>query len=182
VKTAAIPAAILAILAALATGARADTPRTTISIEPRAFAAHGLALELERDLPAQRISVVGAASLRATASGDYHSTSAGVGAEVRYCRRRKAIWTRRPAGSAIGWYVAARLDLERTSLRDGMDESVGAMSTIAGAALVGYRFAPWRGLEIRPYAGLAGHTDTGGGLPSWHRASIGYGVSLGWTF
>jgi hypothetical protein len=178
VKAAMIAAAALIAL----TGTAAAEPRTTISVQPRAMVAHGLSVEVERDLPAQHVSVVGAVSMRSTAGGDYDSMTAGLGGEVRYWLRRRAIWTKRPRGAAIGWYVAGRVDLERTSLRDGMDERVGAMSTVAFAALVGYRFAPWRGLEVRPFTGLAHHVESGGDLPSWHRSTLVYGLSLGWSF
>jgi hypothetical protein len=171
-----------AIVMVLLGVAHADPGRTTVSVEPRAFVAHGIDVEAEQDLPRAHVSVAGSVALRSTAGGDYDSTTTGVGAEVRYWLRRRAIWTKRPRGSAIGWYVAARLDVAHTSLRDGMDESLGAMNTFGTAALIGYRFAPWRGLEVRPYVGLATHTDTGGGLPAWTRPSMSYGLSLGWTF
>lgn len=177
-------ALVAAHLAALAATTRADdgAALTTVSLEPRAFAAHGLAIEAERDLPAHRLSLAAALAVRSTAGGDYDSTTLGAGVELRYWLRRRAVWTHRPRGAAVGWYLAARLDLSRTALRDAMDTSLGAMTTLGTAALVGYRFAPWRGLEVRPYAGLAVRTDTGGGLPAWTRGSLGYGLALGWTF
>jgi hypothetical protein len=182
VKAAAFVLAFALASTASASIARADDLRTTVSIEPRAFVGHGLAAEVERDLETHRLSVVGAVSLRSTAGGDYDSLTTDLGAELRYWFRRDAIWSPRPRGSAIGWYAAARLDLQRTSLSDGMDESIGSMTTVAGALLAGYRFAPWRGLEIRPYAGLAQRVDTGGDLPSWRRGSLVYGIALGWSF
>ena len=102
---------------------------------------------------------------------------------MRYWLRRRAIWTRRPRGSAIGWYVAARVDVEHTSLRDGMDD-LGAMDTWATAALVGYRFAPWRGLEVRPYTGIAWRRewDPDGRLPPWSRGGLVLGFALGWSW
>lgn len=171
------------VLAALAQTARADdTMATTVSVQPRAFVGHGVAAEVERDLPQWHFSLTGALALRSTAGGDYDSTTTGIGVEGRYWLRRRAIWTKRPRGSAVGWYAAARVDLERTSLRDGMDESLGAMNTTSFALLFGYRFAPWRGLEVRPYLGLAQRVDSGGGLPSWNRGSFVYGLALGWSF
>lgn len=175
----------VALVAALAAAARGDTGPaavTTVSVEPRAFAGHGLALEAERDLPAHRLSLAAALSYRATAGGDYTSSTQGAGVELRYWLRRRAIWTHRPRGAAVGWYLAARLDLSRTALRDRMDTSLGAMTTTGTAVLVGYRFAPWRGLELRPFLGLAVRTDRGGGLPPWTRGAIGYGLAVGWTF
>jgi hypothetical protein len=182
VRAAAVAFALALAATAHASVARADELRTTVSIEPRAFVGHGVAAEVERDLPAQRLSLAGAASLRSTAGGDYDSSTIGLGAELRYWFRRDAIWSPRPRGSAIGWYAAARIDVQRTSLSDGMDASLGSMTTYSSALLAGYRFAPWRGLEIRPYVGLAQRIDTGGDLPSWRRGSLVYGVALGWSF
>jgi hypothetical protein len=170
------------MVVALSSTAHADELRTTVSVEPRAFVAHGLAAEIERDLPSYRLSLAGAASLRSTAGGDYDSLTTGLGAELRYWFRRDAIWSPRPRGAAIGWYAAARLDVQRTSLSDSMDASLGSMTTLSSALLVGYRFAPWRGLEIRPYLGLAQRVDIGGDLPSWRRGSLAYGLALGWSF
>ena len=183
-KPALAGALVAALLAGRTAAARADDgpALTTVSLEPRALSAHGLAIEAERDLPAHRASLAAALALRSTAGGDYASTTLGAGLELRYWLRRRAVWTHRPRGAAVGWYLAARIDVSRTALRDAMDTSLGAMTTVGTALLVGYRFAPWRGLEVRPYAGLAVRTDTGGDLPAWTRGSLGYGLALGWTF
>jgi len=142
----------------------------------------GLVSHIEqRDLPAQQISVVGGLGLRSTAGGDYDSSTVDVAAEVRYWFRRHAIWSARARGAPVGWYAAVRLDLDRTSLTMG-DDSLGSMRTIGVALRAGYRFAPWRGLEVRPYFGIAARNDAGGGLPGWGRGGVDYGVAVGWSW
>ena len=55
---------------------------------------------------------------------------------------------------------------------------------IGASALIGYRFAPWRGLELTPYGGLTWRRDVDltGRLPSWSRAGVAGGLTLGWLF
>lgn len=164
--------------------ARADDTRPdyTVSVGVPGLVYRGVAVELERDLPAQRISVAGGVAVRSTAAGDYDSTTIGAGGEVRYWLTRWAIWTQRPRGSAIGGYVAARLDLSRTSVTDAMDEAIGAQTTTSLSLLVGYRLAPWRGLEVRPYTGIAVRRDGGGRLAPWARGGVALGLAVGWSW
>jgi hypothetical protein len=181
--------ALIVIAVLLAAGeARADDeappPRYTASLGTTSLLAHGLSVELERDLPRYRISAVGALALRSTAGGDYDSSTIGVGAEVRYWFRRGAIWTRRPAGSPVGWYAALRLDTSHTSVTDASDAEIGAQHTVGLAALGGYRFAPWRGLEVRPFAGftIRHDRDHHGKLAGWTRPGFAYGLAVGWSW
>jgi hypothetical protein len=148
--------------------ARADE---TVWVAPVAFTYHGVAAEYERDLPERPISLAVGLALRSTADGDYDSTTVGVAGEARY-------WIRRH------WYAAGRLDLAHTSVTDEMDETIGRQHTIGVAALTGYRFAPWRGLELRPYAGLAVRRDSDhdGRLAAWTRPGLAYGLALGWSW
>jgi hypothetical protein len=175
---------ILSVLAVAGTARADETPETTISFGPTSLLAHGLSVEVERDLPRYRISAAGALMLRSTAGGDYDSTTIGLGAEARYWFKRRAIWTRRPTGSPVGWYAALRLDTAHTSVTDAMDEHIGAHHTTALSVLGGYRFAPWRGLEIRPYGGFAVRHDRDhhGGLASWTRPGLAYGLAVGWSW
>ena len=48
-------------------------------------------------------------------------------------------------------------------------------------ALAGYRFAPWRGLEVRPYVGVAVRHEHSGDV-GWTRPGLAYGLALGWSF
>jgi hypothetical protein len=180
---------ILVILLALVSVAHADelsvekrkaTPRNTISIPLTALPLHGATVEVERDLPNRHLSIVAALGVRSTAGGDYDSRTLGVGGEVRYWILRRAIWTARPRGSAVGWYVAARVDAGRTTLQmDG--EELGAVDTLSVGAFTGYRFAPWKGLEVRPYLGAAMRHESNTG-PSWTRPGLAYGLAVGWQF
>lgn len=164
----------LVVLVLCAGVAHAEEDRTTISLPLTALPLHGVTVEVERDLPARHVSVVGALGARSTAAGDYDSATLGLGGEVRY-------WPRRRHGRAIGWYVAGRVDLSRTTLSDASDDDLGAVDTMSSSALVGYRFAPWRGLEIRPYVGLAARHEHGAG-PGWTRPGAAYGLAVGWRF
>jgi hypothetical protein len=172
------------ILAATATARADERPETTVSLGATSLLAHGLSVEVERDLPRYHLSVAGALMLRSTAGGDYDSSTIGLGAEGRYWFRRAAIWTRRPAGSPVGWYAALRLDTAHTSVTDAMDEEIGAQHTVALAVLGGYRFAPWRGLELRPYGGFAVRHDRDhhGHLAGWTRPGLAYGLAVGWSW
>ena len=172
----------IALLATTATAA-ADVPDTTVSVELAGFRERGLIIDVERDLPERRISVDAGVVLRASAGGDYTSRTAGIGGEVRYWFKRDAIWTSRPRGSAIGWYVGGRIDLARTSLAmDGM--TLGSERQLGISALGGYRFAPWRGLEIRPYTGIAIRREWNAGdrVSPWTRGGIVFGFAAGWTW
>jgi hypothetical protein len=175
---------VLVLLAGAGTARADETPETTVSLGTTSLLAHGLSVEVERDLPRHHVSVAGALMLRSTAGGDYDSSTIGLGAEVRYWFKRDAIWTRRPAGAPVGWYAALRLDTAHTSVTDAMDEEIGAQHTVAIGAFGGYRFAPWRGLEVRPYGGIAVRTDRDhhGQLAGWTRAGLAYGLALGWSW
>ena len=175
---------ILSVLAGAGTARADELPETTVSFGPTSLLAHGLSVEVERDLPRYRISAAGALMLRSTAGGDYDSTTIGLGAEVRYWFKRRAIWTRRPAGAPVGWYAGLRLDSAHTSVTDAMDEHIGAHHTTALSALGGYRFAPWRGLEVRPYAGFSVRHDRDhhGHIAGWTRPSLAYGLAVGWSW
>ncbi|CAN5799385.1 hypothetical protein BH11MYX3_BH11MYX3_29910 [soil metagenome] len=154
-----------------------------MSIELSGFAERGLILDVERDLPDRHVSVDGGVVLRSSAGGDYPSSTIGVGVEIRYWFKRRAIWTGRPRGSAIGWYVGGRVDLSRTSLSFN-DMSLGAERQLGASLLGGYRFAPWRGLEIRPYTGIAGRRewDADSRLAAWTRWGIVLGFAAGWAW
>jgi len=174
----------IAIVARLAAPARADEPhRNTVSLGVPAGFERGIAVEVERDLPREHVSIAGAVALRSSAGGDYDSLGGALGVEARYWIRRRAIWTGRPRGSAIGWYLASRIDLAHTRLT--MDGArIGAERQASLGVLAGYRFAPWRGLEIRPYTGVAVRRewDPDGRIPPWNRAGVLFGLALGWSW
>lgn len=156
---------------------------TTVSVELSGFNERGLIVDGERDLPDRGISVDVGLVLRASATGDYSSRTVGIGGEVRYWFKRRAIWTRAPRGSAIGWYTGGRIDLGRTSLQmDGT--SLGVERQFATSLLFGYRFAPWRGLEVRPYTGLAirHEWDAGHRVAPWTKGGVVFGFAVGWSW
>ncbi len=161
----------------------ANVRPTTISVELAGFTERGLIVDVERDLAARHVSIDGGIVLRSSAGGDYTSSTVGVGVEVRYWFRRRAIWTDRPRGSAVGWYVGGRIDLARTSLSMN-DTSLGIERQLGGSLLGGYRFAPWRGLEIRPYTGIAARRewDAGNRLAAWTRGGLVLGFAAGWAW
>ncbi|MCB9561583.1 MAG: hypothetical protein H6708_14345 [Kofleriaceae bacterium] len=144
----------------------------------------GLAVDVERDLPARGFSLVGGAVIRAAATGDYGSTTLGASAEIRRWFKRRAIWTHQPRGAMIGWYLGGRLDVATMRLTDDAGARVGGQVTIAASVLGGYRLAPWRGLTVTPTLGLSHRVelDPDGRLPAWHRGAITFGVDLGWLF
>jgi hypothetical protein len=145
----------------------------------------GVAAGYERFLPGRRLSLAATAGLRHTAAGDYSGFAGAVGLEARWYWRGRALWTHQPRGSMIGWYVGGRATLglsHTTNLAD--DRSLGTTAVVAAAGVVGYRFAPWRGLTITPSAslGLRNEHDLRGRLPPWTQGSLGVGLALGWLF
>lgn len=168
-------------LSVLASTAAAEP--NTVSLELPGLRERGLILDYERDLPERRISVDAGIVMRASAGGDYGSRTFGIGGEVRYWFKRRAIWTNRPRGSAVGWYGGGRIDISRTSL--SMDDMfLGAERQFGVSWLFGYRFAPWRGLEIRPYTGFTIRREWNAGdrVEPWTRGGIVLGFALGWSF
>lgn len=172
------------IIATLATTAGAEPMHAnTVSVELAGLSERGVIVDGERDFPELHISVDAGIVLRASATGDYSSRTLGIGGEVRYWLKRSAIWTRAPRGSAIGWYTGARIDLARTSLEmDGA--SLGRERQFATSLLFGYRFAPWRGLEVRPYTGLAirHEWDASDRVAAWTKAGLVLGFAVGWSW
>jgi hypothetical protein len=179
-----VKALVVAVIVCAAGVAHADEPmRNTVSLGVPALFERGLAVEGERDMPEWRVSIAAALAMRASAGGDYGSFGAALGAEGRYWILRRAIWSARPRGDAIGWYVGARIDLAHTRVTmDG--ERIGAERQLALGLVTGYRFAPWRGLEVRPYTGIAWRRewDPDGRLPPWSRGGLVLGFALGWSW
>ncbi len=176
-QPAAAPAAVDAVAAPAA-------PRWDIALALPGLEARALAVDVERDLPAQRLSVVGGLALRAAARGDFTSSTVTVAVEARRWLKRRAIWTRQPRGAMVGWYLGARLDGSEVRLRDEVMDTASDQLVIAVSGLVGYRIAPWRGLEVTPSLGLSwrAEIDLEGRLPVARRGGITFGCNAGWMF
>jgi hypothetical protein len=163
-----------------------DLDAVSLSI-PAIDGGRGIGASYERFLPKYKISVGGLAQIRQTATGDYGALSAGVGGEARWYWRahRKAWLSRLPAGSMAGWFLGARLEAAFGATHDRVDDHwLGETVEIGTSALVGYRIAPWRKLEITPTFGL-GHRyqiDVSGRLPNYSRATVFVGLTVGWLF
>lgn len=162
-------------------------PLNDVSIAlPSLDGLRGVAVGYERFLPARRLGLGASVQLREAAVGDYTGVRAGVGAEVRWYFRTADPWLSiQPRGAMAGWFVGGRLDVAIDGTRDAVaDRWLGTMLGIGATGLVGYRIAPWRGLEITPSLGLAWRheIDVSGRLPSWSRGSVAAGLSVGWMF
>lgn len=145
----------------------------------------GLAVGYEHWLPERRISLGVSAQLRQSATGDFTGITTGLGAELRWYWRASAWRSSQPAGSMVGWFVGGRLDVALGATRDTVDERwLGTMLSLGGTGHIGYRIAPWRGLEITPTAGLLlrRELDVSGRLPGWTRGGAAAGLAIGWMF
>ncbi len=152
---------------------------------PSLDGARGIQVGYERWLPRPQISITASVQLREAAVGDYTGIRAGVGGEVRWYFRQKSFLHAQPTGSMVGWWTGGRLDVAVDGTHDLMsDRWLGTTVEIGTSALVGYRFSPWRGLEITPCAGVTWRhdIDLSGRLPGWSRAGFAGGLSAGWMF
>ena len=145
----------------------------------------GLQVQYERWLPGPRLGVAFSAQYREAATGDYTSLVGGLGAEVRWYWRADAWLSTQPVGSMVGWFVGGRFDILVEHTRDDIEErGLGSTMELGVSARVGYRIAPWRGLEITPSLGPTGRVDfaLSGRTPAWTRVGIAAGLSAGWMF
>jgi len=185
-EAAAAPAPAAALAAPAPTATPPDVRRQDVWISlPSLDGLTGVAAGYERFLPDRRLSLAATAGLRHTATGDYSGVAGAVGVEARWYWRGRALWTRQPRGSMVGWYVGGRASLglsHTTNLADQRD--LGTTAVVAAAGVIGYRFAPWRGLTVTPSAsvGLSSDHDLSGRLPPWTRGSFGVGLAVGWMF
>ncbi|MBL0216375.1 MAG: hypothetical protein IPQ07_21140 [Myxococcales bacterium] len=189
-----LPIIIAAATAGASTSA-STTATATIDRAPRSNAitlavpsldgARGAQVGYERWLQGPRLGLTVSVQLREAAVGDYTGIRAGVGGELRWYWRARSFLHAQPTGSMIGWFIGGRVDVAvDTTHDDSSDRWLGTSLEIGTSALVGYRFAPWRGLEITPSAGLNWRydVDLSGRLPGWSRTGIAGGLSVGWMF
>jgi hypothetical protein len=145
----------------------------------------GLAVQGEQLLGARRISVVAGIGVRSAAGGDFSSRTVALSGEARYWFTGRALWTRLPQRSMVGWFAGGRLDLAWTGIHDDYDDR--ALSSNVGVAITatgGYRVALKRRLELTPSMGLGvtTETDPSGRLPAFNRGTLRFGLTLGWMF
>ena len=80
--------------------------------------------------------------------------------ELRWYWRADAWLSTQPAHSMVGWFVGGRLGVAFDATHDRADHRwLGNAAELQGTALIGYRIAPWRGLEITPSIGLGVRRD-----------------------
>ena len=182
----ALPAIISAAIAAHPELEPEPVLRNAISLAvPSLDGARGVQVAYERWLPERRISLAASVQLREAARGDYIGMRAGVGGELRWYWRATSFLGPQPDGSMIGWFVGGRVDIDLDGTHDlATDRWISTTLELGASALIGYRFAPWRGLEITPYGGLTWRRDVdlSGRLPSWARGGIAGGLTMGWLF
>lgn len=190
-KRAAIAAAVFATLSAPRLVAAEDVAleqpvaKNAVSLHLLSLGARSLSVEYERFLLPPKLSLVGGIGIRDGAGGEYQSTAIALGAEARYWFKGRAVWSRLGPGNMVGWYVAGRVDVSRTSTTDELrDESLGSTVTIAESIAFGYRFVARGKLEITPSVGASVRTefDTSGRLSPWTRGAGVVGLTIGWLF
>ena len=179
------PLSVLAATA-LATALPAPPARHDISLAvPALDGLRGIAASYEHWLPEHRLGLAASAQLRESATGDYLGLHAGAGAELRwYWRARHRAWlSRQPAGSMVGWFTGGRVDVGIAATRDRVSERwLGNALELGATALVGYRIAPWRDLEITPTLGLGTRREFAMGAPDWNRGTLSIGLAVGWLY
>ncbi len=152
---------------------------------PALDGGRGVQVALERWLPAQRVGVAGDIEARESAVGDYTGIRVGIGAEVRWYWHADGWLSRQPKGSMVGPFVGGRLGVALDATHDRLDHRwLGTAVELEGTWLVGYRIAPWRGLEITPSAGIGVRQDfdLSGRLQPDRRLTIAIGLAVGWLF
>ncbi len=154
---------------------------------PAVDGLRGIGGAYERWLPDRRISLSALASIRQTATGDYGAGSVGVGGELRwYWRAPKGAWlSKLPANSMAGWFLGGRIELALSATHDRVaDRWIGESLDLGGTALIGYRIAPWRQLEITPSVGVGARRqlDLSGRLPGYSHGVVSAGLTIGWLF
>jgi len=178
----------LLIAAALSQSGELEPPidYNAISISiPAVDGMRGIGGAYERWFPERRLSLSGLGQLRQTATGDYGAMSVGVGAELRWYWRANAWLSRLPRGNMVGWFVGGRLEVAFGATHDRTDDRwLGESLDVGASALIGYRIAPWRHMEITPSVGIGARRqfDLSGRLPSYNRGTGFAGLSVGWLF
>jgi len=138
--------------------------------------AQGISVEYEQMLPRPHWSAAGVAGLHDAADGDYSAVRISLGGELRY-------WFR--ARSLRAWYLGFGLDFARSRVTDDVeDRQIGSTLSVAESVSAGYRFVPWRRLEITPSVGfgVTSDFDLTGRLPAWHRGTVTGGITVGWMY
>jgi len=171
-----------------ATATAASTYEHAISIAiPALDTGRGLAGSYEHWLPERKLSIVGSAEVRESATGDYTGLRVGVGAELRwYWRADRAAWlSTLPAGNMAGWFLGGGAYVAGDATHDDVDKKwLGSALQLGTVARVGYRIVPWRQLAITPSTGLEVHRDfdVSGRLPGMTRGGLAVGLDVGWLF
>jgi hypothetical protein len=160
--------------------------RNDVSIAiPSIDGFRGITASYERFLPERRLGIAVSGQLRESATGDYTGVRTGIGGELRWYWRadRKAWLSRQPAGSMAGWFTGGRIELSIDATHDRVDGRwLDTAVELGAAGLLGYRIAPWRGLEITPSIDLGWRHEFAQRLPGWTRGTIGVGLAVGWLF
>lgn len=162
-------------------------PTQAVSANMLSLSVSGLSMQYENFLlPKHSLSLAGAASFRRNASGgDYSSYSYGLGVELRYWFRKRAIWSSIAGQTMIGPYVGARFDLTHLRVKDELENRrIGGALTIAESLTLGYRFLIKERVEVTPSVEFSARTetDTSGRLGAWTRYAFGVGLSAGYLF
>lgn len=169
---------LLLTVIAISSTTHAEVRRDAVTTQPLALVGRGASVGYEH-LAARRWSVVALLGIRATAQGDYSSSTVTAGGELRF-------WPRaRPDRELRGLYLAVHATAGRTQLTDDTTNmSVGGSVELTERLDVGWRLIAWRGLAIAPMLGLGGHQDidTSGRLATVNAPAVMLGLEVGWLF
>jgi hypothetical protein len=181
-RTAVSIALLLALLVATIVVAADDAgaapppdPDTVVSVPIPSVSRGGMAIQAERYL-SRRFSLAGSLGGRSGAEGDYESLTIAAGVEGR--------WFFLARRNGTGPFGAVRVDFSRITARDTVDDrEIGTTRSIAGSALVGWRWLLWRHLEITPSIGMAIRTEaTSRSLATDTRGALTIGWTIGWMW
>lgn len=180
---------VASVLALGASSASADEEKaqSSASLSLTALSAAALSGSYERQLPSKwRLSGAAWLGLRAPTAGDYSSRTVALAAEARFWWTGRAIWSRYGVSADLaGPYLGLRLGVGRTTTRDDVrDQRIGDTLVVSETLVVGYRFTPWRGLEITPSTGiqLRHEFERQNRLASWTAGGFTFGTTVGWLF
>jgi hypothetical protein len=177
-------AAIAAALVATAPAARAEEPpvlRNALSIYPLALFQSGFALQYERFAFPPRISVATSLGGRSGVSGDYRGLTLGAGLTGRFWLLGRSPWSGLEGRQMIGPFAGLQIDATTTRVKHASGRTIGAAVVFAESALLGWKIAFFRHLEITPALGLglATEIDSSGFLPTWTRPQVHLALTAG---
>jgi hypothetical protein len=164
----------ITILLATVTTASAEPEKITsevIATQPLALVARGVSVSYERRV-AERWSAAGVVGVRASALGDFSSSTVTAGGELRRWLRERT--------PMRGPYVGFHASVGHTRLGDDEMGHVGSSTGLTERVDLGWRFTIRNRVAIAPSLSIGARQDIAQGLATTSRPLLAIGLELGW--